>query len=313
MSVRAPHSGMLDSLLGRDELKAEIAELEATVETLEAERDDLQRQLEKTESRRKQAVTERQEAQHRVNKLEDRIEQLEDTIDRLQAEETTLSTRHETTLEGRRLDEVLARLESFETDREGALSAYVADGHDIPRELREAFGERAALVSRAAPCLALADDARLLGVCLRLPVAPDPFVEWDDRFRLDREWCQPRGRYTLALVRSDLFAMGTYEGSERTAFHGFDSALKSQHSKGGFSQSRFERLRDEQIDDHIERSLAALDERETDRLFVVGERSVLGEFMHRADETAAVDATGDPEDALADAWRDFWSVQMRVL
>ena len=49
------------------------------------------------------------------------------------------------------------------------------------------------------------------------------------------------------------------------------------------------------------------------RLFVVGDRSVLGEFMHRADETAAVDATGDPEPALADAWRDFWSVQLRVL
>jgi peptide subunit release factor 1 (eRF1) len=304
---------MLDSLLGRDELRADIEELEETVETLTAERDQLERQVERTESRRKQAVTERQEAQHRVNKLEDRIEQLEDTIDRLQAEETTLSTRRETTLRGGRLDEVLGRLESIETGPQGALSAYVADGHDIPRALREAFGERTALVSRAAPCLALTDDAGLLAACLRVPVAPDPFVEWGERFRLDRAWCQPRGRYTLALVRSDLFAMGTYEGTERTAFHGFDSALKSQHSKGGFSQARFERLRDEQIDDHLERCLAALDEHETDRLYVVGERTVLGEFMHRADETAAVDATGDPEEALADAWRDFWSVQMRVL
>lgn len=304
---------MLDSLLGRTELKADIAELEETVEGLRAERDDLERRLEQAESRRTQAVTERQEAQHQVNKLEDRVEQLEDTIDRLQAEETTLSTRHEQTLRGETLESVLARLESVETGREGALSAYVADGHDVPRELREAFGERTALVSRAAPCLALTDDARLLAVCLRLPVPPEPFAEWGGRFRIEREWCQPRGRYTLALVRSDLFAMGTYEGTERTAFHGFDSALKSQHSKGGFSQSRFERLRDEQIDDHIQRSLAALDEQEANRLFVVGERSVLGEFMHRADETAAVDATGDPEPALADAWQDFWSVELRVL
>jgi len=304
---------MLDSLLGRDELKADIAELEETVETLTAERDRLKRQLESAESRRKRAITERQEAQHRVNKLEDRIEQLEDTIDRLQTEDTTLSTRRETTLRGDELDEVLGRLASVETGPQGALSAYVADGHDIPRALREGFGERTALVSRAAPCLAFTDDAGLLAVCLGVPVAPDPFVEWGERFRLDRTWCQPRGRYTLALVRSGLFAMGSYEGTERTAFHGFDSALTSQHSKGGFSQSRFERLRDEQIDDHVDRCLAALDERETDRLYVVGERTVLGEFMHRADETAAVDATGDPEEALADAWRDFWSVQLRVL
>lgn len=304
---------MLDSLLGRDELKAEIASLEERVEHLEAERDDLERQLERADSKRRQAVTERQEAQHRVNKLEDRIEQLEDTIDRLQSEETTLSTRREATLRGRQLDEVLGRLESFETGPQGVLTAFVADGHDIPREVREAVGERAALVSRAAPCLVVADDAALLAACLGLPVAPDPFAEWGDSVRLDRRWCQPRGQYTLALVRSDLFAMGTYDGEERTAYHGFDSALKSQHSKGGFSQSRFERLRDEQIDDHLDRCRAALDEREADRLFVVGERSVLGEFMGRADATAAVDATGDPEDALADAWRDFWSVQLRVL
>jgi peptide subunit release factor 1 (eRF1) len=304
---------MLDSLLGRDELKADIAELEETIERLAAERDRLKGQLESAQSRRKQAVTERQEAQHRVNKLEDRIEQLEDTIDRLQTEDTTLSTRRETALRGGRLDEVLGRLASVETGPQGALSAYVADGHDIPPALREAFGERTVLVSRAAPCLALTDDAGLLAVCLRVPVAPEPFAEWGETFRIDRGWCQPRGRYTLALVRSDLFAMGTYEGTERTAFHGFDSALKSQHSKGGFSQSRFERLRDEQIDDHVDRCLAALDERETDRLFVVGERTVLGEFTHRADETAAVDATGDPEVALADAWREFWTVPLRVL
>jgi peptide subunit release factor 1 (eRF1) len=138
-------------------------------------------------------------------------------------------------------------------------------------------------------------------------------VEWCDSFRIDREWFQPRGRYTLALVRSDLFAMGSYDGDERVGFHGFDSALKSQHSKGGFSQSRFERLRDEQIDSHLDRCRAALDERDADRLYLVGERTVLDDLAELADETAAVDATGDPEEALADAAEEFWSVQLRTL
>jgi len=295
---------MLDDLLGRTELKAEIEELEAEIDRLES-------QLDAEENRRADAVTERQEAQRRANKLEDRVEQLEDQVQRLQSDETALSYRREAQLRGRRLDEVLDRLDSVETGPQGALSAYVADGHNLPAELRDAFGDRAALVSRAAPCLALGDDASLIAVCLRPPVAPEPFVEWGDGFRIDREWFQPRGRYTLALVRSDLFAMGTYRGDERTAFHGFDSDLKSQHSKGGFSQARFERLRDEQIDEHLDRCAAALAERETDRLYVVGERSVLGEFMHLADATATVDATGDPEDALRDAWGSFWTVQLR--
>jgi peptide subunit release factor 1 (eRF1) len=297
---------MLDDLLGRTELKAEIADLEAEVEDLEA-------QLERAQERRSEAVTERQEAQRRANRLDDRIEQLEDTVRRLEADETTLSVRHETTLRGPRLDAVLDRLDSVEAGPEGALSAYVSDGHDLPQEVRSVLGERAALVSRAAPCLVVADDAGLVSACLRPSVAPDPFVEWRDSFRIEREWFQPRGRYTLALVRSDLFAMGTYQGDERVAFHGFDSDLKSQHSKGGFSQGRFERLRNEQIDEHLDRCLAALDERETDRLYVVGERSVLGEVMHLADATDAVDATGEPEDALADAAHEFWTVQLRVV
>ncbi len=297
---------MLDDLLGRTKLKERI-------EALEAEQERLENQLSAEERRRKQATTEKQDAQRTVNKLEDRITQLEDQVDRLQSGETTISVRRETTLVGDRLDEILSRLSSVRTGSEGALSAYVADGHDLPREVREALGERAALVSRAAPCLTLADDAGLVGVCLRPPVSPESFTEWADSFTVDRNWFQPRGRYTLALVRSDLFAMGTYEGDQRTAFHGFDSQLKSQHSKGGFSQARFERLRDEQIDDHLDRCKTALEERETDRLFVVGERSVLGEFAALADETATVDATGKPEAALRSAWEDFWTVQMRVI
>ncbi len=297
---------MLDDLLGRTELKETIAILEEEKSTLEA-------RLEKESKRRKDAVTERQEAQRQVNKLEDRIEQLEDRVERLQSDDPGLRFSRQTELRGDRLTEVLDRIESFATEPEGVLTAYVDDGTNLPRDIREAFGERAALVSRAAPAIAVTDDAGLFSLCIRPPVTPEPFIGWGSRCTIDRGWLEPRGEYTLALVRSDLFAMGTYNGTERTAFHGFDSQLKSQHSKGGFSQGRFERLRNEQIDDHLDRCQAALKERETENLYVVGERSVLGEFMSMADETATVDATGKPEPALADAWRDFWTVRLYVL
>jgi hypothetical protein len=91
---------------------------------------------------------------------------------------------------------------------------------------------------------------------------------------------------------------------------GFTSDVKEQHSKGGFSQQRFERLRDEQIDEHLDECAERLDARDPDRLFVVGERTVLGRFRDRADVTATVDATGDPADALDSAFRDFWTAQL---
>ncbi len=297
---------MLDDLLGRTELKERI-------ESLEEEKEHLERQLSAEQDRRADAVTDRQEAQRQVNRLEDRVAELEDRVGRLQSEEVEVSFRRESSVRGSRLGEVLGRVESVETGPEGLLTAYVADGHDLPDAVRAGFGDRTGLVSRAAPCLAVTDDAGLVGVCLSVPVPPEPFAGWGTSARLDRSWFQPRGSYALALVRSDLFAMGTYDGRERTAFHGFDSDLTSQHSKGGFSQARFERLRDEEIDDHLDRCRVALEERTTDPLYVVGERSVIWEVSDLATVTTPVDATGDPEAALEDAFDDFWTVQVRAV
>jgi peptide subunit release factor 1 (eRF1) len=297
---------MLDELLGRAELKDRIA-------TLEEELRHRERELEAERERRSEAVSDRQAAEERVNRLEDRIADLEGATERLRGEAGGERSFARTEgLRGDRRRAVLDRLESVATDPEGALTAYVADGSDLPEQVRDAFGDRAALVGRAAPCLALTDDAGPVSACLTVPDPPDPFAEWGEGFAIERERLEPRGRFALALVRSDLFALGVYEGDERVALQGFDSDLKSQHSKGGFSQARFERLRDAQVDDHVERCETALEDLDAERLYVVGERTVLDAFDARTDATATVDATGDPEEALDDAFREFWTVRLRV-
>ncbi|WP_137284914.1 Vms1/Ankzf1 family peptidyl-tRNA hydrolase [Halorussus salinisoli] len=297
---------MLDELLGRAELKERIADLED-------EKRHLERQLEAEEERRAEAATARQAAEERVNRLEDRITELEDRVERTETDDADLDFRSAETVRGDRLAEVLARLESVETDPEGALTAMVGDG-DLPEAVESAFGDHAALVGRAAPCLAVTDDAGLVRAALAPPVAPDPFAEWGDGFRIDREWFLPTGGFVLALVRSDVFALGTYEGRERREFEGFESDVKGDHSKGGFSQGRFERRRDAQIEEHVEKCEDAVEDalRETDadRLFVVGQRTLLGEFEERADVTRAVDATGKPREALDDAFHEFWATRL---
>ncbi|MFB6188767.1 MAG: Vms1/Ankzf1 family peptidyl-tRNA hydrolase [Halapricum sp.] len=298
---------MLDELLGRAALKERI-------ETLESEKADLEAQLDAEQRRRKEAVTDRQAAERRENELQDRITQLEDRVERLQGDETTLDYRRREDVTGARLASALDRLESIDSGPESVLTAVLTDDRSVPQPIREAFGERAVLLSRAAPCLAVADDAGMVSVAFDLPNPPEAFATWSDGVELERSWLEPTGEYTLALVRSDLFAMGVYEGSDRTAFHGFDSDLKSKHSKGGFSQSRFERIREGQIDSHLDRCRAALEERPADApLFVVGEQSVLYEVSSDAAATATVDATGDPEDALDRAFDSFWTVTLYAI
>jgi len=293
---------MLDELLGRASLRDRIAELDE-------ERERLEERLAAESERRKDAVTARQEAERRVNQLEDRIAELEGRVEQLQGGERDVAFRAVETLRRDRLGEVLDRLASVETGPEGAMTAVLGDR--VPARVREAFGNRAPLLDRAAPCVAVTDDAGLVSAALSAPTGPEPRVEWGDGFALDRSVFEPTGEYALALVRSDLFALGEYAGRERASFRGFESDVKGDHSKGGFSQGRFERRRDAQVDAHLERCEDALAERDAETLYVVGQRTLLDEFEAAA--TAPVDATGEPEAALEDAFEQFWTVRLYCL
>ena len=291
---------MLDELLGRAELKDRIAELED-------ERENLEARFEAEAERRREATRKKQNAEERENRLEDRIEDLEGRIERTE-EERELEFRGVETVREKRLREILSRLDSLRTNEEGVLTAMVEGDGEPPEAVREAFGERMSLVSRAAPCLAIADDAGLVSVALKAPLSPEPFVTWSDRVELDRGWFLPEDEFAFALVRSDLFALGKYRGAERESFRAFESDVKSDHSKGGFSQGRFERRRDNQIAAHIEKCEEAIVEADAERLIVVGQRTLLKEFD--ADAKRAVDATGDPEEALESAFRDFFTTRL---
>ena len=292
---------MLDELLGRAPLKARIDALEDEVESLTA-------RLEAERERRAEATSDRQEADEAVNRLEDRIADLEGQLERARSGEPSIDFRGTETLRGGRLDAVLGRLEAFEAPDEGALTAMV-DGA-VPDAVGEVFGDHVALVRRAAPCLVCTDDAGLVSVGLEPVLPPGPFVAWGDGFELDRSWFEPTGTFALAVVRSDVFAYGEFDGAERTHYEGFESDVKADHSKGGFSQGRFGRRRDAQIEAHLEAAHEVIDGRDPERLIVAGERTLLGGFADRAVETAVTDATGAPETALEAASRDLWSARL---
>ena len=290
---------MLDDLLGRTALRERIEELEEDLHHTE-------RELEAERERRSEAVTARQDAEERVNRLEDRIADLEDRVEATEDRDgrTVPDFRRKERLRGARLESVLSRIESFDAGSEGVLTAMVDD--DVPPALADLLGDRVTLLRRAAPCLAVTDDAGALAVALRPPVAPEPFVEWGEAPRIDRSWFLPTGRHAVGLVRADLFALGRFEGTERVGFEGFESEVKGDHSKGGFSQGRFERIRDGQIDEHVERCRETLSDVDGP-LYLTGERVVLSEFEDLAAVTRPVDATGEPDAALEDAIHDFWT------
>lgn len=298
---------MLDELLGRAALKDRIDELSE-------DKRRLREQLDAEQERRSDAASARQDAEERVNRLEDKIAQLEGELarEREHAGDADLAFRRVEALRGQRLDAVVSRLRSVDAGAEGALSAYVPDD-DLPDPLREAFGDRAALVQRAAPCLAFADDAGLVSATLSVPAPPAAFCEWGDAFRVEDAWLKRTGSYAVALVRAGVFAVGEYAGRDRVDYRGFASDVKGDHSKGGFSQGRFERRRDAQIDEHLADCEAAIRDVDAERVFVVGDARLVDALDVEATATAAVDASGDPEDALAAAVHEFFTSTLRAI
>jgi hypothetical protein len=304
---------VLDRLLGRAELRERIA-------SLEAERDSLEEQLAAESDRRADAVREKQAAEERCNRLEDRIADLEGQLsaaDDAPGGAAAPTVRRTETRSGPGLRRVIERLQSIEAPPEGFLTAAVGPDPD-PEELdpiRSVLGDRAELVRRAAPAVVYVDDAELCSVALAPPLPPEPFAEWGAGARFDDAWCfqAAQERLAVALVRSDLFALGVYEGDARVAFEGFDSDVMGSHSKGGYSQGRFERRREAAVEDHLDRCREVLADRVDCPLVLTGDEHVIERLDVETRRTLPVDATGKPEAALEDAVRSFWTTRVYAI
>jgi len=302
---------MIDELLGRSELKKRI-------EALEDDKHHLQRQLDAESERRADAVSDKQQAEQRINQLEDKITELEDKLDRRQTADesrTGRTPRGTDTVGGDRLAEILGRLRAVETEPEGALTAVIEDGElPLSRTVNSTAGDCGPLIRQAAPTIYYADDAGLVSVCLRPPLMPEAFTEWNSQFTVDDSWFRPTGTLVFGVVRADVFAVGVYDEGERIEHAGFETDVKSDHSKGGFSQGRFERIRNEQIDDHLDEArellVETVDDADPDNVILTGGKSVLPELKDLADHTATTDAGGKPLDALEHAFADFWSTRI---
>lgn len=302
---------MLDSLLGRARLKSRIEALEAELAACRDEREALEERLASADRRRKEAIRDGQVAQEERNRLADRVEQLTDELERARGPRD-VAPRARDRLGRARMRAVLDLLASVDAGEEGAYTAMLTDG-DAPA-VREHLGDRAGLVARAAPCLCLFDRHGLVEVALEPPVAPEPFERWDRRFHLEADWFLPNGAFPFAVVRSDLFALGRFEGDDLGHVDGFESDVMGRHSKGGFSQARFERRREEQIERHLDRCRSRLDDLAgRDALVLAGSREALDRLDVDARARVPVDASGPPREALVAAFDEVWTTTVHRL
>lgn len=302
---------MFSWLLDRGDRQETIDELEAELAECREELERVESQLEAADERRREAVRARQEAQEERNRLRDRVEQLEADLERAGSDQQ-VQLRGEATLGPRAARRVVEALSGFETEPDGAYTAMIEA--DRPEAVVDHFGERVALVDRATPCLLLFDRDGLIEVALSPPVTPEPFATWQSTFDIEPDWFVPHTPHWFAIVRNDLAALGRFDGDDLAFHDGFESNVQGRHSKGGFSQARFERRRAEQVEDHLDRARDLLETVPTEvPLILTGSESALDVLSVESRARATVDASGGPEDALDAAFRSFWQTRLRRL
>lgn len=306
---------MFDDLLGKTALKDRIEELEDEVESLE-------KRLAAEERRRKDAVTEKQEADRRVNELEDKVEELRDRLERAQGDDDERRFRVARSVRGSELNGILELLDSARSGDEALTTVAVAPDDRVPDEFEAETTELLRHIDTSRGLVVFGDDAGVVRSALVPPLEVDETgVEYADRFVFDRPLFEIPRPFAVAVVRSDEYAGGVYD-DERLDFSTLSSDIMSKHSKGGFSQSRFERGRDEQVEEHVHEAVDRFEEtlagHDPETVFVAGDSRLVSRFADSLDVDAPVvqrtaDATGSGEQLLRRGYDSVRSARLYVV
>lgn len=309
-------SSIWDRISGKDELKEKLEELENEVECLASEKQEKQSEIKslkdrvgRLEEKKKKEVRKKQDAFEARNRLQDKVSQLEDKISKETEEDNEKYGKQVNTVTKGQSEELFRTISEVEFKQNRAFSAYTSGSKGIgglekfPDDIVEVvYGYR--------PSLVYLDSFGLTNFILEPPLKPQEFSRWDNKFRINKDWFIPNGEYIICVVRSNTFALGKFSNGNMAEYSGFESRVKSNHSKGGFSQSRFERIRDEQIDEHIRKCKKEINSYEVSTKIVLGSKGMVSRFENICDIKGRTDAKGKSRSTVQKADNNFWKTKI---
>lgn len=235
-------------LFGKKRYQERIVELERILQELTRENEDLKRALEKREERLKKITSAYQETRRALKEAELR---LRGSTER--SSEETPAAPGVQRLVPREMKRLLRRLDGIESPEEDILSEYRKPGErlegapdtNLPRSLKTLASERGI-------SLLSLPDVFTLTIVPPLPFVSDCLTRGR---RFDLSPIQEIMETAVLLVSAhagDSMIMVSLGADHIESFEIVKTPVKEKHSKGGWSQRRFERLREEDIRRHGE-------------------------------------------------------------
>ncbi|MFB6209058.1 MAG: Vms1/Ankzf1 family peptidyl-tRNA hydrolase [Candidatus Nanohaloarchaea archaeon] len=272
-----------------EEKEEEVEELNAEIEELRQQKEKWEKKFEAEKQRRSKLSTEKQEAEEERNRLREKLQQ---THSEEEKKDEDIDEEEEfRQLEFSEFIDGLNRLNSIESSDRDLVKVYcpgeIGDLSNL-RELKNSVRKKQySKIQGLESFIAFIDP--VLGVfCFRLVPFFDEKVEVGMEFHVEdlMEFLDLEKHLCLVSAgETEIFReeSGNYERVER-----INSRVDREHSKGGFSQGRFERKRDEQIEKHLDKVKEELEDYRN--VYLLGEESLCeelpGEYLGGFDPTS---------------------------
>lgn len=263
-----------------EEREAEIEKLEEHISELEDEKQSWKNRFESEKDRRKDLSRKKQKAEEELNRLKDKLRNSESGEKESDSEENKEKEVFESVSFGKARD-ILEKLDSMESRDGDLVTVYspkkVEDLEDL-RGLKNSvsagqFSELKDLDS----FVAFLDQDTGNTVLKMSPFFSSKFVleEFFDIadllefFNSEKYW---------VVVSAGKTKVYREEAGEIEEVESIKSRVDREHSKGGFSQGRFERKRDEQIEGHVKQVKKELGDFDEDNLYLLGDEKLCEEL-----------------------------------
>ena len=263
---------IIGKISGKGRLETEVERLASRVDELELGLQNTKNQLEKKEALARQAVADRQEAESRLNQERVRTQTLSHELDKMRTEsQNRLEFRGVENLSPSAVQAYLSKLSSFRSPSEDLLTVYLPAGTRllaiVPEKTLELVEEETcSLLDRLNTETGMVFFYDLHSMISEAIVPPFPVSSavWyiKDSFEtapLEENLDTSCRMLILVLHAGESFIGFAPDARVFDTEEFIKSSVKEKHSKGGFSQRRFERLREEDIAHHMDKVFEALD------------------------------------------------------
>ncbi len=284
---------------GKEELEKEISKLQSHLFELELDVNTANKRYEKSAASEKKAVAAKQEAEEKLKAAEVRLQTLEHELEQARKDASgELYFSRTDRFSKQRTEEFLLALSSVKDPVDSLITVYIAagsrleniDNYDDVLEMLDS--ETIAMVDKvdSSTGIVLFYSPDFMITELIVPPLPLKRSCWSTGNTFDiapvLELLRTRASILVLVAHAGESLLGYSSDSEKIDTSRLvKSSVKAKHAKGGFSQRRFERLRDEDIAHHIDKVKPALrdliDEYEDsiDYICMAGDRQLAEEMI----------------------------------